>query len=163
LLSFPLYIIHEIEEYILPGGFPSFFNKNLLKANPEDSIVPIDREVIFWINFIFIWLLVPIFSTLSLFNVKFGAWIPYFLIFQALAHLAMGIKGKMLLNPGIRSSFILHIPISIVMIYLLNTNEVITNPYLNVYMLIGFLLNLVLPILAKFIIMPRYRKKLNNQ
>ncbi len=32
LLAFPLYLVHEIEEYILPGGFSSFFNKNLLKA-----------------------------------------------------------------------------------------------------------------------------------
>jgi len=162
LLAFPLYLVHEIEEYIFPGGFSSFFNKNLLKINPGDKIVPIDREVIFWINLIYIWLILPIFSGLSLYNIKFGAWIPYFFFFQALSHLVMGIKGKMILNPGIRSSFVLHVPYSIIMINLLKSNEVFTNPYVNVFMFIGFFFNLLLPIFAKLIIMPRYRRRLNN-
>jgi len=50
LLAFPLYLVHEIEEYILPGGFVEFFNKNLLKVNADDKIVPVDREVSLWIN-----------------------------------------------------------------------------------------------------------------
>lgn len=54
LLAFPLYLVHEIEEYILPGGFAKFFNENLLKVNSDDKIVPVDREVIFWINMIYI-------------------------------------------------------------------------------------------------------------
>lgn len=163
LMSFPLYLIHEIEEYILPGGFPAFFNSNLLKVNPEDYIVPVDKEVIFWINFIYIWLVIPVFSGLSLVDLKFGAWIPYFLFFQAISHLAMGIKGKMLINPGIRTSFLLHVPTSIVTIYLLNTKGVVGNPYLNVYMIIGLLFNLLLPLFAKFIIIPRYHRRLREQ
>lgn len=163
LLSFPLYLVHEIEEYILPGGFSSFFNRNLLKVNPEDKILPVDREVVFWINLIYIWLMIPIFSGLGLYNLKFGAWIPYFFFFQALSHLAMGVKGKMILNPGIRSSFLLHVPYSILMIHLLVEKDVLTNPYINLYMFIGLLFNLVLPISAKFIIMPRYQRRLNDQ
>ncbi len=163
LMAFPLYLVHEIEEYIFPGGFSSFFNSNLLKVNPEDEIVPIDREIIFWINLVYIWLIIPVFSGLGLYNMMFAAWIPYFFFFQALGHLAMGIKGKMLLNPGIRSSFILHIPYSILMIYLLNENEVLANPYINVYMIIGFSFNLLLPLFAKFVVMPRYHRRLKEK
>ncbi len=162
LLAFPLYLVHEIEEYILPGGFSSFFNKNLLKVNPQNKIVPIDREVIFWLNLIYIWLIIPAFSALGIYNVRFAAWIPYFFFFQALSHLAMGIKGKMLLNPGIRSSFILHVPYSIYMISLLKDREMFINPYVNVYMFIGFIFNLLLPICAKYIILPRYRRRLKE-
>lgn len=161
LLAFPLYLVHEIEEYILPGGFTEFFNENLLKVNPEDKIVPIDREVVFWINMIYIWVVIPLFSGLGFYNIMFAAWIPYFFFFQALSHFGMGIKGKMILNPGIRSSFILHVPYAIIMINLLSKNEVLINPYINMHMFIGFMFNLLLPIFAKYIIMPRYHRRLN--
>ncbi|BEP29822.1 HXXEE domain-containing protein [Helicovermis profundi] len=160
LLAFPLYLVHEIEEYILPGGFVRFFNENLLKVDSHEKILPIDREVVFWINMIYIWLVIPIFSGLGVINISFAAWIPYFFLFQALSHLVMGIKGKMIINPGIRSSFILHTPYAIIMIYLLKNNGVISNPYLNMYMVIGFLFNGLLPLMAKFIILPRYNKLL---
>ncbi|MEA3424181.1 MAG: HXXEE domain-containing protein [Bacillota bacterium] len=161
LLAFPLYLVHEIEEYILPGGFTEFFNENLLKVNPEDKIVPIDREVVFWINMIYIWVVIPLFSGLGFYNIMFAAWIPYFFFFQALSHFGMGIKEKMILNPGIRSSFILHVPYAIIMINLLSKNEVLINPYINMHMFIGFMFNLLLPIFAKYIIMPRYHRRLN--
>lgn len=162
LLAFPLYLVHEIEEYILPGGFVSFFNENLLKVDAHEKILPIDREAVFWINMIYIWLVIPIFSGLGIYDIRFAAWIPYFFIFQALSHLGMGIKGKMIINPGIRSSFILHTPYAIMMIYLLNNNEVLSNPYLNIYMVIGFLFNGLLPMMAKFIILPRYSRRLKE-
>lgn len=162
LLAFPLYLVHEIEEYILPGGFAKFFNENLLKVNSDDKIVPVDREVIFWINMIYIWLVIPVFSALGFYNIKFAAWIPYFFLFQALAHLGMGIMGKKILNPGIRSSFVLHIPYSIVMIHLLS-NKILINPYINIYMVIGFAFNGLLPLFAKYWIIPRYHKLLNKK
>lgn len=162
LLAFPLYLIHEIEEYILPGGFVKFFNENLLKVNEDDKIVPVDREVSLWINLIYIWVALPLFAGLGFINIKFAAWIPYFFFFQAIAHLGMGIKGKMILNPGIRSSFILHVPYAIIMINLLMDNKVLLNPYMNIYMILGFVFNLLLPIIAKTVILPRYHKKANE-
>lgn len=161
LLAFPLYLVHEIEEYIYPGGFGKFFNENLLKVNAGDKIVPVDREVVFWLNLIYIWLVIPLFSGLGFYNLKFAAWIPYFFFFQALAHLGMGIKGKQILNPGIRSSFLLHIPYSIIMINLLS-DKVLANPFLNIYMAIGFAFNGLLPVFAKYMILPRYRRRLNE-
>ncbi len=161
LLAFPLYLVHEIEEYILPGGFGTFFNENLLKVNADDKIVPIDREVIFWINMIYIWVIIPLFAGLGFYNIKFAAWIPYFFLFQALSHLVMGIKGRKVLNPGIRSSFLLHVPYSIMMIYLLS-NTISINPYMNGYMVIGFVFNGLLPVFAKFVVMPRYHRRLND-
>jgi len=31
----PLYILHETDEYIFPGGFAQFINKNIYKTDPE--------------------------------------------------------------------------------------------------------------------------------
>jgi hypothetical protein len=73
LFAFPLYLVHEIEEYILPGGFARFFNENLLKVDSHEKILPIDREAIFWINMIYIWLVIPIFSGLGVYNIRFAA------------------------------------------------------------------------------------------
>lgn len=160
LLAFPLYLIHELEEYIFPGGFAEFFNINLLHVEPTDKIMPVDKDVIFIINLIYIWVIIPLFSGLGLLNIMFAAWIPYFFFFQALAHLGMGIKGKRLINPGIRSSFILHVPYAVIVIIILIENNVITNPYMNPFMVIGFVFNLLLPIFAKFVIMPRYKKRI---
>lgn len=162
LLAFPLYLIHEIEEYVLPGGFDRFFNENLLKVDFHEKILPVDKEFVFWGNFIYIWLVIPIFSGLGLFDIRFAAWLPYFFIFQALSHLGMGIVGKMYINPGIRSSFVLHTPYAIFMIYLLSKNGVLSNPYINIYMVIGLLFNGLLPLLAKFIAIPRYKKRLRE-
>ena len=89
------------------------------------------------------------FSGLGIYNLKFAAWIPYFLIFQGVSHLGMGIVGKRILNPGIRSSFILHIPYAIIMSNLLINNEVLVNPYINIYMVIGFIFNGSLAVFAK--------------
>lgn len=163
LLAFPLYLVHEIEEYILPGGFSAFFNKNLLKIDTKEKILPIDREVIFWINLVYIWIIIPVFAGLAFYNMKLAIWIPYFLFFQALSHLAMGIKGKMIINPGIRSSFLLHVPYAIILIRLFLEKGLITNPYFNVYAMIGFMFNLLLPIIAGFLVMPRYRKRVGKE
>ncbi|MCH4889058.1 HXXEE domain-containing protein [Acidaminobacter sp. JC074] len=163
LLAFPLYLIHEIEEYILPGGFTEFFNENLLKVKSDQPIIPIDREVVFWINLIYIWLIIPLFVGFGLHNIKYAAWLPYFFFFQAIAHLAMGIKGGMLINPGIRSSFLLHMPYAVFMIKLLRDQGVIDSPYFNIYAVIGLLFNLLLPIFAKFVILPRYHKRLDKE
>jgi hypothetical protein len=160
LLAFPLYLIHEIEEYILPGGFVKFFNQNLLKVDNSEKIKPIDREVVFWINMIYIWMIIPLFSGLGLIDIRFAAWIPYFFLFQALSHLGMGIIGKMTINPGIRSSFLLHTPYAIMVIYLLSKNGDLSNPYINIYMVIGFLFNALLPVMAKLVVLPRYQRLL---
>jgi len=75
----------------------------------------------------------------------------------------MGIKGKMILNPGIRSSFILHVLYAIIMINLFVDKDILANPYINIYMAIGFVFNLLLPILAKTVILPRYYKREKEQ
>ncbi len=35
LLSAPLYMLHEFDEYVFPGGFAQFMNKNIYKLDPE--------------------------------------------------------------------------------------------------------------------------------
>lgn len=166
-LSFPLYILHECEEYLLPGGFSKFFNENILGVKITDEIIPVDEEAVFWINILYVWVPLPIFSLLSTYNLVFAAWLPYFFIFQAVAHIGMGIKGKMLVNPGIRSSLLIHLPYAIWLIALFRANGVIESPIFNIHLVIGIALNLLLPIIAmmpnKFGLMNRYHRRISEK
>ena len=56
---------------------------------------------------------------------------PYFFILQAVVHLMLGIVGKRLLNPGMVSAWLVHVPWGIWTIWLLVRAGVITNPYWN--------------------------------
>jgi hypothetical protein len=158
LMYTPLYYLHETEEYIFPAGFYQFFNKNIFKTDPENG--PLETKSIFWINMVYVWIAIPIFSLLSIVNLRWAAWLPYFFIFQAFAHLILGIVGKKLLNPGMFSSWLVHLPWGIWTIILLMNAKVILNPFWNLYLLIGLLLNGTLPIVGRFLL-ARYNSKKN--
>ncbi len=159
LMLFPLYILHEVEEYILPGGFPEFMNKQLFHVDRDDDLVPLDKLSIFWINVGYVWLPIPLFTLLSLYDIRFAIWIPYFLIFQAVVHVVLGIAGKEVVNPGFFSAWLVHVPVAIWILYTLHADGDLGSYILNIHLLIGLLANLVLPIVGFGILVPRYNKK----
>jgi len=53
LLQTPLYMLHQTEEYIFPGGFGKFFNTKIFNLETEDE--PLDENFIFYVNVILIW------------------------------------------------------------------------------------------------------------
>ena len=134
LMSTPLYMLHEIDEYILPGGFAQFLNKNIYKTDPEKGLL--DEGAVFWINMV-VWIALPLFSLWALTDLTQAAFMPYFFILQALLHLVLGIFGKRILNPGMISAWLVHVPWGIWTIWLLMRAGVITNPYWNAYFLNG--------------------------
>ena len=137
LMSTPLYMLHEVEEYILPGGFARFINKNVYKMDPENGLV--DSTAIFWINMA-VWIFFPLASLNAIHDLTQAGWIPYFLIFQAVIHLVLGIVGKRFLNPGMITAWLIHVPWGIWTIWLLMQTGVITNPYWNEYLRDGLLI-----------------------
>ncbi|MDA3940219.1 MAG: HXXEE domain-containing protein [Spirochaetia bacterium] len=156
LLQTPLYMIHETEEYIFPGGFGKFFNVNIFKLDTEDK--PIDQNFIFYVNIVLIWILLPAFGLLATINYQYGLWIPYFSLFAGVAHIALGIKAGKLYNPGLIVSLGLNIPVSIWSISYLTNNQIIHNAILNPHLAIGLGVNLVLPIVGTIM----YKKHIKN-
>ena len=59
LMYTPLYMLHEIDEYIFPGRFAQFMNQNIYKMDPETGLV--DPTAVFWINII-VWIALPLYS-----------------------------------------------------------------------------------------------------
>jgi hypothetical protein len=155
LLCAPLYMLHETEEYLFPGGFVEFMNHDLYKQDPETGMV--DERLVYWINMGYIWLPLPVCGLLATYDLRLAAWMPYFLIFQAVVHVGLSIAARRWYNPGLATACLLHVPFAVWAIDLLKDAGVIQNLYLNAYLLIGFIYILGLPI-AGFFGMKRYRK-----
>lgn len=149
LILTPLYMLHETEEYVFPGGFKRFINKDIFNFDTEEK--PMDDNFIFAINIGFIWILLPVFGLLSKISLNFGLWIPYFTIIAGVAHIGLAIKAHKIYNPGLIISLTLNIPVGLAVVnYFFNTG-VISNPILNIHLPIGLGVNLLLPVLAKII------------
>ena len=99
LLQTPLYMLHQSEEYVFPGGFGKFFNTDIFKLETEDK--PLDQDFIFYVNIILIWIALPLFGLLSIKNYQYGLWIPYFSFFAGVAHIILAIKARKSYNPGL--------------------------------------------------------------
>ena len=155
LLCAPLYMLHETEEYLFPGGFVEFANRDLYKQDPESGML--DENLVYWINMSYIWLPLPICGLLATYDLRLAAWMPYFFIFQAVVHVGLSIAARRWYNPGLATACFLHVPFAVWAIYLLGDAGIIANVYFNIYALVGFVFILGLPIMGLFGI-NRYRK-----
>ena len=156
LVQTPLYMLHETEEYIFPGGFGRFFNVDILKLKTEDE--PVNENFIFYVNVILIWIILPAFGLLATKDYQYGLWIPYFSLFAGVAHIALGIKARKPYNPGLIISLLLNIPVGMGSIAYLVDHQIIPNAFLNPYLVIGLAVNLVLPVMG----MVLYKKHLKT-
>jgi hypothetical protein len=155
LMSTPLYMLHEVDEYVFPGKFSLFMNQNIFKTDPETGIL--DSDTVFWGNMA-VWIAIPLFSLWSVFDIRQATALPYFFIFQALIHLILGIAGKRFLNPGMVSAWLVHVPWGIWTIWLLVQAGVITNPYWNPGLRDGLLIVLAMVLANRFLV-ARYKRR----
>lgn len=160
LLSAPLYMLHEFDEYVLPGGFAQFMNKDIYKLDPENGML--DTDAVFWINIIAVWTIIPLFSLWAVFDISQAIAIPYFFIFQAFVHLILGIVGKRLVHPGMVTAWLVHVPWGIWTIGLLVQNGIVKHPYWNGDLLLGLLLNVGLVVAGRLLLF-RYERRQQTQ
>ncbi len=156
LLCAPLYMLHETEEYLFPGGFVEFANRDLYHQDPETGML--DEQLVYWINMGYIWIPLPLCGLLATQDLRWAAWMPYFFIFQAVVHAALSIAARRWYNPGLATAWLLHVPFAVWAITLLRDAGVIDTPFFNIHLLIGFIFILGLPVLGLFGIR-RYQKR----
>jgi len=147
-IQIPIYLLHQFEEHYWPGGFKKFVNKEIF--NVEVGEYPLNDTNIFWINVPIIWVLMPIFASLSYINLFFGLWIPYFAVFNSLTHL-IGAVVKRKYNPGLFVSLVLGIPVAIYTLWLFYS-------LVNVPLIITLLSILAVLLLHIAIIVPAVRR-----
>ena len=155
LLQTPLYMVHQTEEYIFPGGFGKFFNTRIFNLETEDK--PVDENFIFYVNVILIWIILPTFGLLSTVNYSFGIWIPYFSFFAGAAHVALALKARKRYNPGLLVSLFINIPVGLWSIRYLLGQGIIESFFLNVHFFIGLAVNAILPIMGT-VLLRNYQK-----
>ena len=124
MFSFMALLVHQFEEYVLPGGGPVVINKanfdekvnfRNFPGNMQSSMIVNNSAYIFYIAAIiwpqFIWL---------------GLATMFFNLFQLLGHgIKMNRRMKTWYNPGLASVIFLFVPISIYYImYVVNNNLV---------------------------------------
>lgn len=124
MYSFMALLVHQFEEYVLPGGGPVVINKanfnekvnfRSFPGNMQSSMIVNNSAYIFYIAAIicpqFIWL---------------GLATMFFNLFQLIGHgIKMNIGLKTWYNPGLASVVFLFVPISIYyMIFIVNNNLV---------------------------------------
>jgi len=160
LLQTPLYMLHEIEEYVFPGGFEVFFNRKIFRVDSDTE--PLNENFIFFVNIIYIWVFVPLFGILSLYNYNLGIWIPYFSFFAGVSHILLSMRAKKMYNPGLIVSLTLNIPVSAWTVYYLYSKKIIDSFFINLHCAIGVGANLVLPIMGA-IVYKRYIKRRDNR
>jgi len=159
LLQTPLYMLHQTEEYIFPGGFGKFFNTKIFNLEIEDK--PVDENFIFFVNVILIWIVLPLFGLLSTIDYQYGLWIPYFSFFAGIAHVALAIKAKKLYNPGLIVSIFINIPVGLWSILHLISVGILKHFFINPHILIGLGLNAILPVFGT-ILFKNYTKSIQN-
>ena len=148
LLQAPLYMLHQTEEYVFPGGFGRFFTTQIFKFKTEDG--PIGENLVFWVNVMLTWIAFPVFALLSTINPAYGLWMPYFVFFAGVGHIGLAIKAKKLYNPGLVVSLLVNIPLGFWSILSLVRVGELNNFFWNPYCLIGFGLNAMLPVAGVF-------------
>lgn len=125
-LQFVVYLIHQFEEYILPGGFVAFFNKNLLQSKMADY--PLDKRASFWINIPIIFIAFPLSAILAgTLDIAIGIWTAYFSVINAASHVGMSFKYKY--NPGLLVSMFLNIPVGLYTIYFFASENLISSQH----------------------------------
>ena len=156
LLCAPLYMLHETEEYLFPGGFVEFANRDLYHQDPRGGLL--DENLVYWINMGYIWLPLPLCGLLATYDLRLAAWMPYFLIFQAAVHIGLSLAARRWYNPGLATACLLHVPFAVWAIDLLSAAGVISHPFFNGFLALGFAYTLGLPIMGYFA-MRRYRQR----
>ena len=124
-LSFMALLIHQFEEYALPGGFPAIFNIAWMGEKDVPDRYPLNRKSCFIVNivgaypFYILPILFPSLIWLGLAQVLFG-------MAQILIHgIVINVKIKSWYNPGLAAVVFLHWPIGIYYIWYVYANGLI--------------------------------------
>jgi len=152
-LNIPLYMIHQFDEYVYPGGFKEFVNE--LQTKEKNSNFPLNDKNTFYINIVFIWILYPLLTVIgSLFNfVLLPAITIMVTVINSILHVIVAIKMRKP-NPGFFASLFINLPMGLYVLIYLVLFQIINGFELIIIIVIGFILHSLL-----FVFVFRLKKK----
>jgi hypothetical protein len=113
----PVYLLHQFEEYVYPGGLLPMLNRTVSShTGLPDGSEPMSTAVACCINIGIIWVLFPFSAGLAtLAGPAWGLWIPYFTAVNGVSHLARALTTRAY-NPGLVVSVCLNIPVGLAVV-----------------------------------------------
>jgi hypothetical protein len=149
-LMTPIYLLHQTEEYLIPGGFKKELNKNF--TGDEESDGPLTFLSAFIINVPLIWIVFPLFAALATYydNLNFGVYIFYFSVLNGFTHVGLGIvQGRY--NPGLFVSFFGNVLFGLISLTILHGTGKILPVHIILSAIVGILIHLaiILPLRLK--------------
>jgi hypothetical protein len=142
-----IYMLHQIEEHLWPGGFREFTNAHAFKSGKENW--PISTGGVALVNIGYVWLPVGLAALYpgALRWVGLG-WIGLTLI-NGIIHIANAIHLR-IYNPGLVTSIILFLPFTIFVLVTEAGRGALSGPQIGLILLAGIVLHL--PVLALFVV-----------
>lgn len=152
-----VYMMHQIEEHLWPGGFRQYANAHIFHSGRDDW--PVGAGGVALVNIGVVWL--PI-ALAALFPgplrwVGLG-WIGGTLV-NAVIHVATSIRFRGY-NPGVATSVLLFLPYTVIAFYLLFSRGALSATQVALAILIGFLIHI--PVAALFVV-PYLRSRAAKQ
>ncbi len=156
-----IYWLHEFEEYILPGGFLDYFNRNMMKSNRGDY--PLTQIGSFWINIPLVYIAMPLSGLLAHFlGIEWGLWTAYFSALNAFAHVVMFFKFGRKYNPGLVVSILLNIPVGVYTIWYFLNNHLVSCSVNSISIIVGILAQASMMIYGFGYLVPKMKREQTN-
>ncbi|MBK6765287.1 MAG: HXXEE domain-containing protein [bacterium] len=112
--ALPALMLHQFEEYVFPGGFLSWFNRDVFKSDSDVS--PISPKIAFVLNVLLAWPLFVVVGYVGLEQMWFSMPMMGILFVNAWFHIALSISS-MRYSPGTFSAILILLPLSLYTFY----------------------------------------------
>ena len=142
-----IYMLHQIEEHLWPGGFRQFTNAHVFESGRDDW--PVDAGGVALVNIGYVWLPVAAAALYPHALHWLGlAWIALTLI-NAVIHVVTSIRFRCY-NPGLVTSIVLFLPFTIWVLTQEVSRGLLSGAEIALLVLLGVLLHL--PVAALFVV-----------
>jgi len=140
-----IYMIHQIEEHLWPGGFRQFANAHVFKSGNDDW--PVDMGGVALVNIAWVWLPIGAAAVMpnALYWVGLG-WVGLTLV-NAISHIATSIRFRVY-NPGVVTSIVLFLPFTIWFLAYEHGRGALSGADIGIVILLGIVLHI--PVAALF-------------
>lgn len=151
-----IYLLHQIEEHLWPGGFRQFSNAHIFKSGKDDW--PVDAGGVALVNTAFVWLPVGLAVLLPSSLRWIGLlWVGLTLI-NGLIHIVTSVRLR-IYNPGLVTSIVLFLPFTIFVLALESGRGALSGAQIGLILLGGIILHL--PVAALFAVPFVWRRRMS--
>jgi hypothetical protein len=142
-----IYMLHQTEEHLWPGGFRQFTNAHVFKSGNDDW--PVDIGGVALVNIAWVWLPVGAAALMpgTLYWIGLG-WIGLTLV-NAITHIVSSIRFR-IYNPGLVTSIVLFVPFTVWFLTIEYTRGALSGADIVVTLLLGVVLHI--PVAALFVV-----------